>query len=122
MTAQTTWKPYTKYFKSDLFTFVYFMSEVYKHKDKADEYFNTLMSRAKPGSLFLFIDNNASDHYGWFDKLATLNGLENLGKDRGRTTIPFDEQKSALGIYGEKFQCAKLTADIAYRLARKPGG
>src|SRR5438552_18549870 len=60
VTLPEQWQAHTKYFRSDLFTFVYFLSEVVKFEAEASPYFATVMQRAKPGALFLFIDNNAA--------------------------------------------------------------
>lgn len=130
VTKPDEWQPHTKYFRSDLFTFVYFLSEVVKFEAEATPYFTTLMQRSKPGALFLFIDNNASDHYGWFDRMAAANALTILAEKRGVMGMPGDEQKISLGRFFEKFWnpdlkkywYPKLDSDIAFRLAQKPGG
>ena len=129
VTLPEKWQKHSKYYRSDLFTFVYFMSEVIKHEVQATPYFTTLMQRAGPGALFLFIDNNSSDHYGWFDKLAAANSLTILKEWRGTMYMPTGEEKKSLGRFFNKFWNAdekkhwspKLKADVAYRIAQKPG-
>lgn len=122
---ENTWTKFRKYLSSDLFTMIYFMSEVYGLKDNADAYFAHLMGYAKPGALFLFVDNRRSGlgraFSEWFDELAGKYGLELLEVDEGSIGLPYDEEKKELGVYFKKFRSPKLTADIAWRVARKKG-
>lgn len=119
VTNPQDWTNYTKYFQSDLFTMIYFMSEVYAEREEADEYFSNLFSQAKSESLFLFVDNNKAEFYDWFDKLAENHNIKIIDKDETIMNVPFDEQKSDLGIYLEKFDYPKLRANVAYRIAKK---
>lgn len=135
VTDEESWSPHTKYYRSDLFTFIYFLSEVVKYKAMATPYFNTVMQHAKPGALFLFIDNNASGHYGWFDELVKAHGLVVLDHDRDVLKMPGryhvgNEQTSFLGRFlnkfpkpePNKFWSPKLNSNVAYRIAQKSGG
>jgi len=72
VTDSQTWVSYQDYLQADLFTLSYFMSEVWRIKSKAEPFFEHCMAKAKKGSLFLFIDNNSSEFYGWFDYLSGL--------------------------------------------------
>jgi hypothetical protein len=119
VTKPDDWKPYTKYFQSDLFTMIYFMSEVLSLRNLADEYFANLFSQAKPGSLFLFIDNNHHTFYSWFDNLAKTHNIKIIDKGEGKQWLPYHEEKSDLGIYFQKFSSPKITANIAYRIGQK---
>ena len=119
VTKRDDWKSYTKYFQSDLFTMIYFMSEVFSLRDSADEYFAHLFNQAKIGSLFLFIDNNSSEFYTWFDQLAGNHKIDILSSNETKMKVPFHEEKSDLGKYFAKFSSPKLTADVAYRIGRK---
>jgi len=119
VTDPDTWKPHTKYFISDLFTMVYFCSEVSKLRSEAEEYFSTVFQRAKQGALFLFIDNNAPEHYGWFDKLAHKNGVRVTAHGEETRIVPFTEEKRDLGDYYSKFGDPKLKANIAWRIGVK---
>src|SRR5690606_8403969 len=40
VTSQKSWSTFTKYFNSDLFTLIYFLSEVYKYRNEAAAYFD----------------------------------------------------------------------------------
>lgn len=53
-----TWSTQTKYLGSNLFTFIYFLSEVFRTKDAAKSFFGHLVQNASVGSLFLFVDND----------------------------------------------------------------
>lgn len=122
VTVPAQWENNKKYFQSDIFTMIYFMSEVYEKRDEAEEYFNQLFTKAKPGSLFLVIDNNNSSFYDWFDALANAHNIKILKSDETMMKMPYDEQKSDLGIYIEKFDkfaYPKLQTWVAYRIGRK---
>lgn len=119
VTNRDDWESHKKYFQSDLFTMIYFMSEVFSLRDSADEYFANLFNQAKKGSLFLFIDNNNSQFYNWFDQLAKNHKINILISKETKRNMPFDEDKSDLGKYVDKFSSPKLTANVAYRIGRK---
>ncbi|MBW4608771.1 MAG: hypothetical protein KME22_16595 [Hassallia sp. WJT32-NPBG1] len=119
VTKPDDWKPHTKYFQSDLFTIIYFMSEVLSLRKSANEYFDNLFSQAKPGALFLFVDNNHPQFYSWFDDLAKTHNMKIKKKSEGKEMLPFHEQKSDLGQYVQKFSSPKITANIAYRIGQK---
>jgi hypothetical protein len=119
VTKPDDWKPYTKYFQSDLFTMIYFMSEVLSSRSLADEYFTNLFGQAKSGSLFLFIDNNHHTFYSWFDDLAKTYNIKIINRGEGKEWLPYHEEKSDLGIYFQKFSSPKITANIAYRIGKK---
>lgn len=119
VTNPEDWKSHAKYYQSDLFTMIYFISEVHAHKKLANEYFNELFSRAKSGALFLFVDNNNQEFYSWFDDLALENNVEIIKREETFMTIPFEEEKSDLGVYFEKFSSPKLKANVAWRIGRK---
>ena len=119
VTKRDDWESHRKYFQSDLFTMIYFMSEVFSLQDSANEYFAHLFNQAKIGSLFLFIDNNNSEFYNWFDQLAANHKIDILRSNETDMKVPLDEEKSDLGKYFAKFSSPKLTANVAYRIGRK---
>jgi hypothetical protein len=119
VTDPNTYMFYVKHFASDVFMLVYFMSEVYALRNKAETYFDALFHNAKQGALFIFIDNNHSDFINWFDGFAAKHGVEILEQATGVVKLPWKEEKTDLGIYAKKFTDPKLKADIAYRLAVK---
>ena len=112
----STWSFHTKYLNSDLFTMVYFLSEIYLLRQYAEPFFMNLFCKAKPGSIYLFVDNNSPDFYNWFDSLANASGLAVVESDEKVMNLPLDEQKADLGEYFMKFGFPKLQPDIAYRI------
>lgn len=119
VTKADDWKSHKKYFQSDIFTMIYFMSEVFAKRGLANEYFTNLFSQAKPNSLFLFVDNNNPNFYGWFDELAEAHNINIIDSRESYMTVPFDEDKSDLGRYFAKFSSPKLRANVAYRIGQK---
>ena len=55
--------------QSDLITLTYFMSEVFKQQSASNPFFDKLVEHAKPGTLFLYIDNDSSVFSERFDDL-----------------------------------------------------
>jgi SAM-dependent methyltransferase len=108
---------------TDLFTMVYFLSEIYAYREDARDFFENLFDKARPGALLFFIDNSRRTFYDWFDQIATSNGLEIVSKKEYCSfQIEADEDKEALGYYFDNFGHPKLTAKIAYRIYRKMDG
>jgi hypothetical protein len=115
------WNKFSKHFSADLFTLIYFMSEVYAVRDRANDYFAALMANMKPGALLLYVDNNDSRFTNWFDGLASNAGLEVVHSESGWEGMPYEEQKTHLQPYYNKFTPdPKLKANIACRIVRKP--
>lgn len=119
VTDSDDWSINSKYFQSDLFTMIYFMSEIVTLREKANEYFINLFNKAKSGSLFLFVDNNDPEFYDWFDELAETHNIEIIKSQEERITVPSEEEKLDLGKYLDKFNSPKLTARVAYRIGQK---
>ena len=123
VTTPDTWKPFDKFLLSDLFTMIYFMSEINSLREQADAFFEYLFENAKPGSLILYVDNNNKTFYEWFDSLIAkykwkvlVSGEENLNID------DYSEEKTDLEPYYSKFKKErkpKLEANIAYRVCQK---
>lgn len=117
----TSWMKYTKHFNADLFTLIYFLSEVYAVGNRACEYFAALMANMKPGALLLYVDNNDSRFTDWFDRMVAHAGLEVVASGGGHDQMPLHEDKSDLQPYYSKFTPdPKLKANIAYRIVRRP--
>lgn len=105
--------------QSDLFTLTYFMSEVHSQQHVCEPFFSSLMQNAKPGAMFLYLDNDNPHFYDWFDGLANANTLVTLAKESLSLRLPLDEQKEDLEPYLTKFETPKLTGKVAYRLCAK---
>jgi SAM-dependent methyltransferase len=121
VTDPASYGPHAKYLKSDVFTMVYFVSEVFFRRDDAAPFFENLFAKAKPGALFLFIDNSSSQFYDWFDALWKSAGLKKLaGSDSMTMWMPTEEQKSDLGEHLIAMQGSpKLMGSVAYRVLKK---
>ncbi len=113
---------YSKLFNAELFTMIYFMSEVYAKKDAAFPFFEKMFTKAKPGAIILFVDNGGSRFSSWFDQLASLYGFDCLeGETSCDYCIEISEEKTYLEPYFSKLDPwrPKLTANISYRICRK---
>ena len=122
VTEPATYEWREKYLKqSDLFTMIYFLSEVYNLMDDgADDYFNHLLGGIRSGALVLYVDNNHSAFTSWIEGKFKTHKLKIVGHGDGRETLPTDEEKRDLGKYYDKFNSQpRLEADIAWHIARK---
>jgi SAM-dependent methyltransferase len=121
VTIPDKWNLSTKYLRSDLFTMVYFMSEVYALRFDAEPYFAHLFQQVREGALFLYIDNNYPTFTTWFDLLAARYNIDVLETTEMPVPMPFDEQKDDLGIYFDKLadENPKLRSNVAWRVCQK---
>ena len=119
VTDRKTWEREEAYLGSDLFTLVFFVSEVFKHRDLAEPYFAKLFRRAKKGSLFLYVDNSGGGFKQWFDRLAGEANLKILTAEEGQFQLSYAEEKRDFGPYYEKFLDPRIRANIAWRVAEK---
>jgi hypothetical protein len=120
VTDVASWSVNIKYLNSDLFTMLYFLSELDSKKSSAEPFFLNLFQQAQPGALLLYIDNNHSQFYNWYDELVTQFPIEILLSREGSMRInDFTEEKTDLAKYWDKFGFPKLTADVAIRVCKK---
>ena len=122
VTDPTSWRQFTKHFAADFFTLIYFISEVYAAREKAEEYFVELFCKMKPGAVLLYIDNNNASFTDWFDSLVAKANFTVVSANVGQECMPWDEDKADLEPYLTKFGSPKLKPDIAYRIVRKKKG
>jgi len=113
------WRKQRKFLQADLFTFIYFFSELYSQKDKAAEFFDYLFNGAKKGARFLFIDFRDSDLSGWFDGLCRKHGIEIIDSGDQQFQFDYDEEKRDLADYYQKFDNPKITARSSFRICKK---
>jgi hypothetical protein len=120
VTEPSSWENYSKYLSSDLFTMIYFLSEVYCVRGEAETFFLNMFEEAKTGAIFLFIDNNAPIFYAWFDDMVSRSQIEVIERFEGKIGITdYSEEKTDLGEYWLKFGAPKLGAQAAYRVCRR---
>jgi SAM-dependent methyltransferase len=118
VTDPTSYDPLEdKYLNADVFTFVYFMSELYAKRAKAQAYFENLFTRVKPGASIFYVDNGSDEFTKWFDGFVDKKRFKLEGPDSANCQMPPDEEKKDLGEYFDKFGPVKLGANIAYRIA-----
>jgi hypothetical protein len=115
----STWSKFTTYLGADLFTMVYFASELYGIRDKVAPFFEHVMSHSGKAAKFLYIDNRSECFTQWIDELAATHGLKPVEQDAGGYQLPFEEEKTDLSPYFGKFPHPKITADIAWRVYAK---
>jgi len=113
------WRKQRKFLRADLFTFIYFFSELYSQKDEAADFFDYLFKGAKKGARFLFIDFRDSNLSDWFDGLCEKHGIEIIDGDVQSFQVNYDEEKRDLADYFQKFDNPKITASISYRICQK---
>lgn len=122
---EKSWSEKSKYLNSNLYTMMYFLSEVYALKDESSKFFNHLFAEIPENSIVLFIDNNSDEFLDWFDDLCKSSLLVPIQSKCCLMRLEdSEEQKTDLGIYYQKFgkieNCRpKLTANIGYRICKK---
>jgi len=123
VTKPETWKHYDKFLSADLFTMIYFISEIDSLRKQAEPFFTHLFQNAKKGALLLYVDNRTAQFYKWFDSLISAHGWKVLASDEESLKIEdIGEEKTDLEPYYSKFsksQAPKLTANIAFRICQK---
>jgi len=120
-TDEATWSFRKKYLQADLFTMVYFLSEIYadENRPEIDKFLKHTLEGASEGAKVLFIDNNASDFYGWFDEIAKVCGVDILKKGEYKAQVPRDEELDDLGVHHARFGFPKMKTQVAYRIGVK---
>lgn len=123
VTDPETWKHYDKFLSADLFTMIFFMSEIDSLRVQAEPFFAHLFKNAKQGALLLYVDNRSAQFYDWFDSLVAAHGWKVL--ESGQEWMKIEDQsekKEGLDPYYSKFskfQAPRLTANVAYRVCQK---
>ncbi len=120
VTKQEEWEKHKKPLQSDIFTFVFFLSELHNYKREATKYFKHLMNSANEESIFLIVDFNHNNNKVWADKLIEDCGLEVIEAEDGHSfRLSSEEERTDLGVYAKKFGYPKLTGDIFFRICKK---
>lgn len=122
VTEPASYEAKVKYLKqSDLFTMIYFASEIYALRDDGgDDYLDHVFSGMHTGAYVLYIDNNHSIFTNWIEQKFKSHALKVLEAGEGVHKMPIEEEKKDLGKYYQRFDSApKLEADVACRIAQK---
>ena len=121
VTDPDTWTVQKKYLNSQLFTMIYFVSEVYANRVEAEAYFDHLFENAQSGAFFLYIDNRADCFTSFIEGLATKHGLSTVATEDGKSGLPASEEKKDLEPYLSKFDGSpKLGGLVSCRVFQKP--
>jgi hypothetical protein len=124
ITDPESWKYQKTFLQADLFTMIYFVSEVLMldRNGVVAKSWRDIFDSAKSGALFVYVDNGHKDFTSYFDKqwkAAKLTRI--LSGENERWTPRFSEQASELDEYRKKFgQDPKIQAWLSYRVLRKP--
>jgi hypothetical protein len=124
VTNPESWKYQKKFLQADLFTILYFASEVQSLNQGGvvTEFWRTVFREAKPGALFIYLDNGHTDFTAPFDELCAEAGLNTLlAKNKATVVASVDERASVLNSYRQKFgRYPRLKSLISYRVLQKP--
>ncbi|WP_106093163.1 hypothetical protein [Enhygromyxa salina] len=119
VTLANTWDQQRRYLKADIFTLIYFASELWGVKDASEVFFKHVFGSAKPGAHILYIDNDSDIFTHWFDTLAAEVGLEEVQSWSEDARMPSDEQKDVLASYLTHLGWPKMKARVAVRVLQK---
>ena len=120
ITEPSTYASFQRVYKSDIFTMVYFLSEVFANKDAVTRFLRTCFAQMKPGAQLIVIDFRNAELQNWIDQCAKEAGLEGGGSETWFFMDP-SEQKSVLKKYADKWGIEpKIKSRVFYRLFRKP--
>lgn len=121
VTEKATWGSYRKFLNADLFTFSYFLSEVWTFRQAAEPFFTHCFANAKVDAIFMFIDNNdaGGDFAGWFDALAAANNVKPIVSRACQMAFSVDEEKKDLEPYYSKFGWPKRESNVSIRIGKK---
>lgn len=119
ITEQGQTKRIKKFLNADLYTMLFFMSEVSKKREHAAPFFEYFFENVNSGALIAFIDNKMESIFSWFD--AYMNDeYEILAAGEDVWFASADEQKSSVKKYMQLLEhTPRIKGDIAYRLVRK---
>lgn len=106
------------YCEANLFTMMYFISDIWPIRKNAQAFFNDLLKRARPKSMFLLIDNNKCIYFSYFRELAEARTLKlSEGPPGIEWCVPCKKAWVVLKEYKDKFgYYPKWTANIRWEV------
>jgi hypothetical protein len=124
VTKPSSWESQKKFLQADLFTLIYFVSEVeaFDTDGVVGAFWKKLFDEAKKGALFAYIDNGADTFNNYFDAQWSKRGDIKclVSNDNVRWTPRYSEQASDLGSYLTKFgKSPKIQSWLSYRILKK---
>jgi hypothetical protein len=110
-----------KAFDADLFLSIFFLSEIYAFRDRAQPFFTQLAQAIKPGALVVYIDNSSEQFTQFATSIFTPAMFETLrADDNAALQLSPTEEKAALGRYLDLIgRPPKLGSRCAVRVWRK---
>jgi len=76
VTDSRTWAAQEKYRSAQVFTFIYFLSEIFRIEEAARPFFKELVDNANVGAYFLFVDNDTQAFRRQIERFSTEYGLQ----------------------------------------------
>jgi hypothetical protein len=70
VTNPSSYKNFVKPFRANVFTLIYFLSEIYKYKDSANVFLDTCFSLMNKGAIVVVLDFHDSGLEKWIDACA----------------------------------------------------
>jgi hypothetical protein len=119
VTKSDSYTKYTRPFKSNIFTMLYFLSEIFKFKTEVTEFLKICFQRMPKGAMLVVLDFEDSRLMDWIDACAKAGGLEAIASQTTRMTMDPIEEKGVLKKYIDKFGAPKLQAQVFVRVFRK---
>jgi hypothetical protein len=117
VTNSATWRKNTAYLKADIYTLIYFLSEIFVAREAADKFLRNTLSSMKPGAVLIVLDFQDSRLTEWIEGIAANCHLATKIKDdNAERVIDPVEEKTDLGEYYTKFGTPKIRARIFYRV------
>src|ERR1043165_9932759 len=104
VTNPETWSSQTRYLSADLFTFVYFLSEIYRFDVASRGFFKDLVGRAQSGAYFLFIENDAPEFIAQVERFSKEYGLRIIRSSSESYVTDTNEEKTDLRPYYDELK------------------
>lgn len=110
-----------KAFDADLFFSIFFLSEIFAFRSKAQAFFTQLAEKMKPGALVVYIDNSSEQFTKFAESIFTPALFETVRADDNVVLqLSPTEEKAALGRHLKLIgRMPKLNSRCAVRVWRK---
>lgn len=123
LASGSPWTASQEFLAADIFTFSFALSEawVFDVDGSVTAFLNYVISNAKPGALFVYVDNGGPSFSGLAEPHFTRKDLQLVASsDDQRRLLGSDEQSDAVAVYKERFgQSPKLQGNVSYRVWKK---
>ena len=115
VTKPETWQSRRKFLSADLFTFVYFFSEIFTFLPQAKDCLLHILHSAKQGAVVLFIDNNdqGGKFVSAFEKLLEKSDFIIQTAKSCNMAFGCEEEKTDLEPYFSQFGWMKRESNLS---------